>query len=117
MVFQKVIDDSTDAERWTINGRSFPNTPSLEVKRRNRYRLAFYDASGDSHPVHLHRHSFELVSVNGIATSGVVKDTVRLDPYGSIEVDFIADNPGATLFHCHQQLHMDAGFMQLIQYV
>jgi FtsP/CotA-like multicopper oxidase with cupredoxin domain len=117
MVFQKVIDDSTDTERWTINGRSFPNIPPLKVKSGNRYRLAFYDASGDSHPVHLHRHSFELVSVNGVATSGIVKDTVRLDPYGSIEVDFVAENPGPTLFHCHQQLHMDAGFIQLIQYV
>jgi FtsP/CotA-like multicopper oxidase with cupredoxin domain len=49
--------------------------------------------------------------------SGVVTDTVRLDPYGNVEVDFFADNPGATLFHCHQQLHRDAGFMQLIRYL
>jgi FtsP/CotA-like multicopper oxidase with cupredoxin domain len=117
MVVQKIINDRTEAESWTINEKSLPDLPPLEVKRGNRYRLAFYDASGESHPVHLHRHSFELTRVNGTATSGIVKDTVRLDPYGSIEVDFIADNPGATLVHCHQQLHMDAGFMQLIQYV
>jgi FtsP/CotA-like multicopper oxidase with cupredoxin domain len=117
MVFQKVIDDGTAAERWTINGRSFPDIPPLEIKEGRRYRLGFYDASGEGHPVHLHRHSFELVQVNGIATSSVVKDTVRLDPYGSVEVDFLADNPGPTLFHCHQQLHMDAGFMQLIRYL
>jgi FtsP/CotA-like multicopper oxidase with cupredoxin domain len=29
----------------------------------------------------------------------------------------IADNPGRTLFHCHQQLHMDNGFMALLEYV
>ena len=33
------------------------------------------------------------------------------------EVDFVADNPGLTLFHCHQQLHMDFGFMTLFDYV
>jgi FtsP/CotA-like multicopper oxidase with cupredoxin domain len=33
-----------------------------------------------------------------------------------VEVDFLADNPGPTLFHCHQQLHMDFGFMTLLRY-
>jgi FtsP/CotA-like multicopper oxidase with cupredoxin domain len=33
------------------------------------------------------------------------------------EVDFIADNPGLRLFHCHQQLHLDYGFMTLFDYV
>jgi FtsP/CotA-like multicopper oxidase with cupredoxin domain len=32
-------------------------------------------------------------------------------------VDFIADNAGLTLFHCHQQLHMDCAFMTLFDYV
>ena len=31
--------------------------------------------------------------------------------YQEVEVDFVADNPGLTLFHCHQQLHMDFGFI------
>jgi FtsP/CotA-like multicopper oxidase with cupredoxin domain len=34
-----------------------------------------------------------------------------------MEVDFVAENPGLTLFHCHQQLHMDFGFMGLFDYV
>ena len=33
-----------------------------------------------------------------------------------VEVDFTADNPGPTLFHCQQQLHMDCGFMTIVQY-
>ena len=37
--------------------------------------------------------------------------------YQEVEVDFIADNPGLTLFHCHRQLHMDFGFMTLFDYV
>jgi FtsP/CotA-like multicopper oxidase with cupredoxin domain len=32
------------------------------------------------------------------------------------ELDFVADDPGDTLFHCHQQLHMDFGFMMLFRY-
>jgi len=40
-----------------------------------------------------------------------------LGGYQEIEVDFVADNPGATLFHCHQQLLMDYGFMVPFRYV
>ena len=37
-------------------------------------------------------------------------------PAASSEFDFVADNPSMTLFHCHQQLHMDFGFMALFRY-
>jgi len=37
--------------------------------------------------------------------------------YQEAEVSSVADNPGLTLFHCHQQLHMDFGFMTLLDYV
>ena len=43
-------------------------------------------------------------------------DVVMLGGYQEIEVDFTANNPGRTLFHCHQQLHMDFGFMALFDY-
>jgi FtsP/CotA-like multicopper oxidase with cupredoxin domain len=36
--------------------------------------------------------------------------------FGRVEVDLVANNPGLTLFHCHQQRHMDYGFMTLIEY-
>jgi len=55
--------------------------------------------------------------VNGRATSGVMKDTIVVPGFGAVDVDFVADDPGATLFHCHQTLHMDYGFMRLFRYV
>jgi FtsP/CotA-like multicopper oxidase with cupredoxin domain len=61
----------------------------------------------------LHRHSFELRSIGGKPTAGVIKDVVMLGGYQELAFDFVADNPGRTLFHCHQQLHMDFGFMAL----
>jgi FtsP/CotA-like multicopper oxidase with cupredoxin domain len=39
-----------------------------------------------------------------------------LGGFQEAEIDFVADNPGDTLFHCHQQLHMDFGFMALFKY-
>jgi hypothetical protein len=74
-------------------------------------------SSDDIHPIHLHRHSFELTKIAGQPTSGVNKDVVMVGGYQEAEIDFVANNPGLTLFHCHQQLHMDFGFMTLFDYV
>jgi hypothetical protein len=59
---------------------------------------------------------FELTRLGGPATSGVIKD-VMAGGYQEVEIDFVADNPGLTLFRCHEQLHMDFGFMALFEYV
>ena len=65
MVFQRIGMPNGAPDSWTINGHAFPNIPPLKVRLGPRYRLGFYDASGCAHPVHLHRHSFEIASVNG----------------------------------------------------
>ncbi len=102
--------------QWTINGLLFAQSRPIQLHQGRRYRMAFENLADDPHPVHLHRHTLELMRVNGQATSGVMKDTVIVPGFGRVEVDFIANNPGATLLHCHQTLHMDYGFMQLLEY-
>ena len=84
----------------------------------NRYGMIFRNGSGgDQHPMHLHRHTFEVTRVGTKEFSGLRKDLVNVMPLDSVAVDFVADNPGDTLLHCHQTLHMDFGFMQLMKYV
>jgi FtsP/CotA-like multicopper oxidase with cupredoxin domain len=122
MVFAKDNAAEGGFNRWTINGASFPMSGGMEpatfhLKQGKRYRLRMRNASDDIHPVHLHRHSFELTKLAGKSTAGVMKDVVMLNGYQEAEIDFLADNPGMTLFHCHQQLHMDFGFMALFDYV
>jgi FtsP/CotA-like multicopper oxidase with cupredoxin domain len=107
--------------RWTINGTGYPMsntvTPaSFHLSQGRRYRIHMRNESDDVHPIHLHRHSFELTELAGTATAGILKDVVMLAGYQEMSVDFVADNPGLTLFHCHQQLHMDFGFMTLFDY-
>ena len=104
---------------WTLNGEPFSMAtlkPQFNVHRGRRYRLRVRNASDDVHPLHLHRHSFELTSIHGRPTAGVIKDVVMLGGFQELCLDFVADNPGRTLFHCHQQLHMDFGFMALFDY-
>jgi FtsP/CotA-like multicopper oxidase with cupredoxin domain len=114
---------------WSINGRPYAGgaavgddamsalKPMFHVREGRRYRIAMRNASDDIHPVHLHRHTFEITRIAGTPTAGVMKDVVMLGGYQTMDIDFTAGNPGLTLFHCHQQLHMDFGFMALFDYV
>jgi FtsP/CotA-like multicopper oxidase with cupredoxin domain len=121
MTFAKDNAAEEGFNRWTINGVAYPMAgepapATFHLKQGKRYRLRMRNASDDIHPIHLHRHSFELTNVAGKPTAGILKDVVMLGGYQEAEVDFVADNPGLTLFHCHQQLHMDFGFMTLFDY-
>ena len=124
MIFAKENAADHGFNRWTINGTAFSmqdrkpltSKPLFKLHQGRRYRLRMRNASDDIHPMHLHRHSFELTKIAGRATAGILKDVVMLGGYQEMEVDFTADHPGLTLFHCHSQLHMDYGFMALFEY-
>jgi len=106
----------TNFDIWTINNKSWPNTDPMMLQAGKRYRLVLRNGSGDQHPIHLHRHTFEVVKIGDKQISGLKKDVINIMPLDTVEVDFVADNPGDTLLHCHQQLHMDYGFMMLFKY-
>jgi len=117
LVFESKFAGHGALDHWMVNGKSYPNTDTLNLQRGQRYRLQFINHSSDDHPVHLHRHSFEIRSLPGSAdTRGILKDVVLVPAKTQLDVEFTADNPGMTLFHCHQQNHMDMGFMMLFRY-
>lgn len=131
LVFDSKFRGHGAMEAWTINGDSYPQAKVAPLIQGRRYRLQFINKSMDDHPLHLHRHGFELRSLGmplaaasrGAALGGpppdlrgITKDVVLVDAKTRAEVEFTADNPGATLFHCHQQNHMDFGFMMLLEY-
>ena len=121
MLFEKQNAALDGFNQWTINGVAYPGNqmiapPAFHLQEGKRYRIHMRNASDDIHPIHLHRHTFELTKYAGQPTSGVHKDVVMVGGYQEVDIDFLAKNPGLTLFHCHQQLHMDFGFMTLFTY-
>ena len=68
------------------------------------------------HPMHLQGHSFRVL--NGMTRNAPVKDTVLIRPtmHGGAEFEFVADNPGSWLLHCHHAYHLAAGMERLIKY-
>jgi FtsP/CotA-like multicopper oxidase with cupredoxin domain len=107
LAFGKINGGTGGFNRWTINGNSFdPKAAPVVLHKGRRYRLVFDNHTDDAHPVHLHRNSFAL-------KGGVLKDVVLLKGFQKVEADFTPTLDGLTLFHCHQQLHMDYGFKLL----
>jgi FtsP/CotA-like multicopper oxidase with cupredoxin domain len=118
LVFDKVNGGAGGFNRWTINGSSFDEKAEPRtLTKGKRYRLVFDNQTDDAHPIHLHRNSFELTNVHGKATAGVLKDVVLVKGFRKVEVDVTPVMDGLTLFHCHQQLHMDYGFKLLFHVV
>jgi FtsP/CotA-like multicopper oxidase with cupredoxin domain len=117
MVFEKIPGGAGKFNTFLVNGKSYPNAnDSFVLHQGQRYRLTFRNRTDDAHPLHLHRHLWELVDINGKLTSGVIKDTVVVPLYGRAAVEFTANQPGLALFHCHIQAHMDYGFKALFSY-
>jgi FtsP/CotA-like multicopper oxidase with cupredoxin domain len=114
-VFKKKFAGSRWVDNWTVNDKSFPHTDPMRLALGGRYRLRLDNRSDEAHPVHLHRNTFEVVTVAGRPTAGVRKDVIVVPPRQVVEVDLTADAAGASLLHCHNQLHMDYGFMTVIE--
>ncbi|MEO7447505.1 MAG: multicopper oxidase family protein [Humibacillus sp.] len=105
-----VLGGSMAGYRWTLNGKSFPDTDPLEVQEGQRVRLRFSNQTMMFHPMHVHGHTFAL------SAGGARKDTVIVRPMQTLEVDLQADNPGQWATHCHNIYHAEAGMMTTLSY-
>jgi len=104
---------------YTINGKTFPNTEPIQVKKGDTVKVRIVNNSKtDDHPMHLHGHFFQVLSKNGKPFEGapIIKDTLNLKPGDEYVVAFRADNEGNWMFHCHDLHHASAGMVTEVQY-
>lgn len=86
MTFAKDNAAANGFNRWTINGVGYAISNAIapaHLKEGRRYRVHMRNESDDLHPIHLHRHTFELTNIAGKQTAGVMKDVVMLGGSGS----------------------------------
>ncbi|MGX1501070.1 FtsP/CotA-like multicopper oxidase with cupredoxin domain [Labrenzia sp. MBR-25] len=104
---------------WFINGRAAIGhvmDPLLTLSRGRTCVLALTNATAWHHPIHLHGHSFRVLSRNDQPTAyREWQDTVLMAPREKVEIAFVADNPGDWMFHCHILEHQAAGMMGVIR--
>lgn len=89
---------------FTINGKAFPATEEITVKKGDRVRLRFMGIGQFIHPMHLHGFPFEIVATDGHPVpegARLVKDTVSVAPGERYDIEFVATETGQWMLHCH----------------
>lgn len=107
---------------WAINGQSMTGDghagmpPLLTLRRGQSIVLAIVNETAWWHPMHLHGHSFRILKRNGSSIPhNLWGDTVLVPPKETVEVAFVADNPGDWMIHCHITDHQVSGLMAVIR--
>ena len=110
------------APAWAINGSSMTGdgqagmTPLLTLQQGRSCVLTLRNQTAWWHPIHLHGHSFRVLSRNGAAVPHHQwGDTVLISPREAVEVAFVADNPGDWMLHCHVMDHQVSGLMGILR--
>lgn len=96
-----------DFNIFTFNGRAFPGTQALTAKNGERVRIRFANAGQESHPIHLHGHSFTITATDGGAIPPSARwpeTTVVVFPGQTRDIEFTA-NTGDWAMHCHRRHH------------
>lgn len=93
----------------TMNGKVAPATTPLIVRLGDRVRIRLINLGMDHHPIHLHGNTFEVTGTEGgrqpQATWGPA-NTVLVGVAQARDIEFVANNPGDWMLHCHLPHHM-----------
>jgi len=94
---------------FTINGKAYPATDTIEMKVGQKVRLRFIGSNNNFiHPMHVHGGPFTIIETDGNpvpATAQIEKDTVNVGPGERYDVIWTAREPGKWLIHCHIPHH------------
>jgi FtsP/CotA-like multicopper oxidase with cupredoxin domain len=106
-----IVPNSMNMEfNWLLmNGKSGPAVTPLIVRLGDRVRIRLINLGMDHHPIHLHGHTFVVTGTEGgrIPESGWFPgNTVLVGVAQSRDVEFVANNPGDWMLHCHLPHHM-----------
>jgi FtsP/CotA-like multicopper oxidase with cupredoxin domain len=104
---------------WEINGvaaHDHAMEPLITLRRDASALFAVDNRTAWYHPIHLHGHSFRVITRNGTPTRfREWRDTVLIPPREKAELAFVADNPGDWMFHCHILDQQEGGMMAVIR--
>ena len=110
---------------WSMGGEFYPteyvtdgDAVPIDVEYGQRVRIRMKNDTMMFHPMHLHGHSYRVItSPEGWdQTHAPVKDTVAVAPGDTVDIEFLAENPGRWFFHCHNLYHAVTGMARQVDY-
>jgi FtsP/CotA-like multicopper oxidase with cupredoxin domain len=107
--FDLTLSSGPEVGSWLVGGQQFPDADPLRIREGDHVRVRLVNRSAMVHPMHLHGHFFRV--------GDALKDTVLVPSHmGRVTLDFVADNPGDWLFHCHNAYHLEGGMARVFTY-
>jgi manganese oxidase len=94
---------------FTFNGLAAPNIPMIRVKQGERVRIRFANVIMNSHPIHIHGYTWQVVGTEGGPIPKSAQwpgSTINVAPGETRDVEFVAWNPGLWQLHCHKLHHV-----------
>lgn len=108
-----------NGKAWAINGIAASGHVMDPLVTLDLNQTCILDMLNDTawhHPMHLHGHTFRVLTRNGNpGRYQEWQDTVLMDPGERVEIAFVADNPGDWMFHCHVLEHQAGGMMGVVR--
>jgi manganese oxidase len=106
-----VVPNSMKMEfNWlTMNGKVGPAVTPLIVRLGDRVRIRLINLGMDHHPIHLHGHTFQVTGTEGgriPESAWYPGNTVLVGVAQARDIEFVANNPGSWMLHCHLPHHM-----------
>lgn len=106
-----------DMERyiWHINGKAIHEDRDILINEGDVVRFTFVNETMMHHPMHLHGHFFRVLNQHG--DHSPLKHTVDVPPHGERTIEFIANERGQWMLHCHNLYHMKTGMARVVKYM
>ncbi|MBY0315909.1 MAG: multicopper oxidase domain-containing protein [Bdellovibrionales bacterium] len=109
-----VLDGDMARYIWYINGKAIHQDRNIEIKTNDVVRFTFVNQTMMHHPIHLHGHFFRVINQHDKRSP--MKHTVDVPPHETQVIEFMANEPGEWMLHCHNLYHLKTGMARVVRY-
>ncbi|MFP5492214.1 MAG: multicopper oxidase family protein [Bacteriovoracia bacterium] len=109
-----VLDGDMERYVWHINGKAIHEERSIIINENDVVKFTLVNNTMMHHPMHLHGHFFRVY--NGQRAFAPLKHTIDVAPHTTRTIEFLANEPGEWMLHCHNLYHLKTGMARVISY-
>lgn len=109
-----VLDGDMERYVWHINGKAIHEERSITINENDVVKFTLVNNTMMHHPMHLHGHFFRVY--NGQRAFAPLKHTIDVAPHTTRTIEFLANEPGEWMLHCHNLYHLKTGMARVISY-
>lgn len=108
------LDGDMNRYVWFINGKAINEERTLSINENEVIRFTFINNTMMNHPIHLHGHFFRVL--NKFGDNSPMKHTIDVPPFENRTIEFLANEPGEWMLHCHNLYHLKTGMARIVKY-